>query len=617
MLRNSSRYVDVLAAFSGGWRRARWGWAAAALLVLTLAQGAWTAHKATTAVSDQSVSPHATPGRAPATAPTAVPAFRQANNVAVLTVHGVIDSVTQTSLERRIKKAVDDGADAIVLDINTPGGEMFSTLEICNLLKDRTATPPNVVAWVHPSAYSAGTIIALACREIIVSPGATFGDAAPIKIGVFGLHPLPPAERAKMEAPILTELIDSARRSHYDEKLVQSFAKLGSGLWMLENVQSGERVFVDVDEYRAVFGEDPPQAHKTGGMFAPPLHQGVTPLRPFVDQSIPRADSLAGMSADKQALEIEKQQSLPPVRQPLTSADKGKWRLVRQVIDDTTLLTLKADEAVYYGLATAVIVNDAELASYFGTSGANIMRYDQTWSESLVRFLLSWPVRMVLIVIFVVALFIELAAPGFGVFGVTAIVALLILVGAPALAGLAQWWDILLIALGLLLVAVELFILPGFGVTGVLGVVCLLIGIVGTFIAGGIATPEGQTQLWTGLLTTLTAAFLGGVGIWLVSRQIHTLPLLNRLILHTELRAVPEAGSATATGGLLQAMRAAQRALQPGDTGVAETDLRPAGRANINGKLVDVQSVGTYIEKGATVRVVSVGRYVIEVEEIS
>jgi membrane-bound ClpP family serine protease len=52
-----------------------------------------------------------------------------------------------------------------------------------------------------------------------------------------------------------------------------------------------------------------------------------------------------------------------------------------------------------------------------------------------------------------------------------------------------------------------------------------------------------------------------------------------------------------------------------GEIGRAETDLRPAGRATFHGRLFDVQSTGDYIARGSQVRTVSVGRYVIEVEE--
>jgi membrane-bound serine protease (ClpP class) len=172
-------------------------------------------------------------------APTAVPAYRQANTVAVLTVHGPIDGITLRSLERRVRQAKADGADAIVLDIDTPGGALDSTLDICHLI--RTESPANTVAWINPKAYSAGTIIALACREIVVGPNSAFGDAAPIS--PFG--PIPITERAKVESPLLTEVIDSARTNHYDEKLVESFIGVGVELWMIEHKDTGERVFVD------------------------------------------------------------------------------------------------------------------------------------------------------------------------------------------------------------------------------------------------------------------------------------------------------------------------------------------------------------------------------------
>lgn len=555
------------------------------------------------AAQESSTPPTAAP---PGSASIAVPAYRQANQVAVLTVHGVIDSVTLKSLERRIKQAVADGADAIVLDINTPGGEMFATLEICSLLKNRGETPANVVAWIHPTAYSAGTIIALACREIIVAPGSTFGDAAPIDL--FGRQ-MNPTERAKFLSPLLTEIVDSARRNHYDEKLVQAFVMLGQELWMIENIATRERVFVDRAEYRAVFGEEPPDNVASVSPSAAWVHSPST-LRPWVNTSIPRTSDQSALDPAQLARQLEYEQTLPPVRQPLTAADRSDWRLLMQVTDGTTLLTIKPDQAVFYGLAKAVVATDGDARLFFGAQ--NLRRYDQTWSESLVRFLISWPVRALLIAIFLICLFVELAMPGFGVFGGAAIVALLILVGAPALVGMAQWWDILLIVVGILLVATELFIIPGFGIPGVVGAICLLVGIVGTFVSGDVRTSADREQMWTGFILTIISVFGAGVVIWLLSKWFHTVPVLNQFILHTQLQ---DSESGERSVSVLQAMGAGPRGLQPGDTGTAETDLRPAGRALINGHMYDVKSIGTYVDKGTPIRVVSVGRFVIEVEE--
>ena len=549
------------------------------------------------------------PGAAtPTPATAAVPAFRGADHVAVLTVRGEIDGVTEQSLERRIRQATDSGADAIVLEIDTKGGRLDATLDICTLLKDPSITPPNTVAWIRPEAYSAGTIIALACREIVVAPNATFGDAAPIS--PFG--PIPQTERAKLESPILSEVIDSARRNHYDENLVTAFIGVGVELWLIENVDTGERCFVDRAEYERVFGETAPQQMTP---VAPPPAAGTAPrkVKPWFNTTIPQPppDQTPGLTEAEIREQIEFQQQRPPVRLPLTEADRDQWKLVMQVVTSDRLLTVKQAEALYYGLAVAPVANDQQLKAFFGAQ--TLTRQNRSWSESLVRVLVSWPVRIVLIVIFLLALFIELAVPGVGVFGATAVVALLVLIGAPWLAGMAQWWDILLIVVGLLLVGAEVFVIPGFGVAGVAGAICLLAGIVGTFVTGDITTPQGQDELFTGVISTLTALFAGGVGIWLVSRQLKTVPFFNRLVLKAEV--AERGGRPEQKIGLLEAMGGPQRALAVGDVGVAATDLRPAGRGQFDDRMVDVQSPGRYIEKGRPIRVLSVGRYVIEVEE--
>ncbi len=534
---------------------------------------------------------------------TAVPAYRQSNTIAVLTIRGGIDRITLRSLERRLSEALRDGADAIVLDIDTPGGALTATLNICHLIK--TDAPANTVAWINPMAYSAGTIIALACREIVTAPDASFGDAAPIS--PFGV--IASTERAKIESPILTEVVDSARRNHYDENLVQAFVGVGVELWLIEHVNTGEKIFVDHEEYHTVFGREPPQELTP---VASPSGSDTIPVSPWFNTLIPQYDNAGEVPIDPQQrkAEMEFQQQLPPARAPLAETDRGKWRLIAQVVSDDRLLTLKPAEAIYYGLATAVIAGDEQLKAYFGAK--TLRRYDRTWSESLVQFLTDPIVMGVLIVIFLVCLLIELAAPGVGAFGAAAGVSLLVLIGAPWLAGMAQWWEVLLIAAGLLLIAVEFLVIPGFGVAGVAGVVCLLVGLVGTFVSGDLGTPAGQSELLTGLTAMLTALFAAGIAFWLVSRQLETVPILSRFVLKTQ---VGQSEGHNGEPGLLEAIGDVGRPLESGDLGTADTDLRPAGRAMFHGRLVDVKSVGDYIDRGTPLRVVSVGRFVIEVEE--
>ena len=245
-----------------------------------------------------------------------IPAWRKASQVAVLPITGPIDQVTATSIKRRLQEAVADGAEAIVFDINTPGGELMATLEICRLIKYEA--PANTIAWVHPFAFSAGTIIALACREIVVSPDATFGDSAPVS----PLGPIPETERAKLESPILTEVIDSARRRHYDEQIVQAFVSVGVELWLLKNSETGEVIFVDANEYQQIFGKAPPDE----------LVKVSTPSTGENSIVSPFFDAIASSSEPLAPDSIAYEQLLPSSRPRLGPEAAEKWELMGQVV---------------------------------------------------------------------------------------------------------------------------------------------------------------------------------------------------------------------------------------------------------------------------------------------
>lgn len=546
----------------------------------------------------------------PSAANTIIPAWRRAERVGIIEVTGVIDHVTLASLERRIARAVDEGCDAIVLELDTPGGRVDAALDICNLLKDRRSTPANVVAWVRDDAISAGTLMALACREIVVSSQALMGDAAPIQVGLGALIEMAPAERAKVESPLIAEVLDSARRNHYDENLVRAFIAVGVRLWMLEHVRTGERIFVAAEEYEAIFGEEPPRqiasmTPRSGGAVTPSFDPRLAP------------DPTTGPTRTPEEIEaeIQFQQSLPPARDPLTEADRADWTLIRQVIDDDALLTIKEPEARFYGLASATIDDETQLETFFGATSS--VRYAASWSEGLVRFLVSTPVRIVLMLVFVIGFLLEMIAPGTTVFGIAAASALAVLLGAPLLAGMAQWWDVALVLGGIALILVEIFLMPGIGVAGFLGAAMLLVGMVGTFVTGDLDSPTGRAEMWRGLVSTFVAIFGAGVAAWLLSRQIHESPLMRRLVLESEVGGDPTRRTETllTAAGPADASTSAA-GIEVGAEGTAHTDLRPSGTAEIGGRLVDVQAPGQFVEAGDAIRVIGVGTYVIEVERI-
>src|SRR5450432_1031779 len=135
----------------------------------------------------------------------------------VIVLKGEIDEYNKSTLFKRFDEARRLGADTIILQTNTYGGLVTSGLDISRFLKQQNDL--HVICFIDEKAISAGAMIALACDEIVMQPGALLGDCAPITISESGLQTMGAAERAKMESPILEDFSDSAARNGYDPLL--------------------------------------------------------------------------------------------------------------------------------------------------------------------------------------------------------------------------------------------------------------------------------------------------------------------------------------------------------------------------------------------------------------
>ena len=529
-------------------------------------------------------------GQAPEEAPV-VPLHRQADHATIITINGPIESMTVQSVRRRLLDAIEDGSDAIVIQLDTPGGELMATLELCRMLKEDA--PGNTTAWISPHAFSAGTIIALACRSIVIQPGGMFGDSAPVS----PLGPIPQTERAKLESPILTEVIDSARRNHRDERIVQAFVSVGVELWLLQNTDTGERICVDAGEYEAIYGEEPPRTIPSITPSSELEGPGEHAMTPFFEQ-------FTGPSGGSTPSNLSSLMQRPSSRPRLGSEDREAWQLVEQIVSNDRLLALTPSQGRDYGLIDGFVKDDADMKRFLGAR--TITTRNRSWSEAMTSFLVSWPVRLVLIVMFIVGSFIEMAAPGTGIFGVGAAVALLILLGAPWLAGMAQWWDILLVLLGLLMVGAELFIVPGTLLVGAAGAVCMLIGLVGTFVSGDMSSTEALDGIFRGMLVVFTAVVTAMIITATIAKRFESSQFARRFVLSSTVGSMRGAAGGITPG---------TGSLPVGTEGIAITDLRPAGRIQCGDTVVDAVSSGRWIETGARVRVVR-SDMILEVEVI-
>jgi membrane-bound serine protease (ClpP class) len=534
-------------------------------------------------------------------APPSAPAWRQASRIEVVTVRGEIDAVRCASAQRRIESAARGGADAVVLELDTPGGDLYATLGLCIWLKERAPVP--VWAWVRPRAFSAGAIIALACRGIVTSPAAAMGDAAPIAaLPGLGLQPLPVAERAKLEAPVLSEVVDSARRNGYDETVVRAFVSAPDEVWALESTEDGRRIFVGREEYVAAFGEDPPLSRAAGAAPRAAL-EGDRPLAVLVDRAMRGGrvrDDGPTTEAERDAV-VAEQQVRPPVRERLARGDAPRWRVAGQVDGAQELLVVQGPEAASFGLSLATVEDDAGLAAFFGATA--VARSDESLGDAVVRFLTSWPMRLFLVAVLLGGFVLEMMAPGLSWPGAAATVALVLLLGAPALAGVTSWWPLLAVIAGAALVLAEVFLIPGVGVVGVMGIACVLVGIVGSFIGAPLDTPEGRSDLAGGIGVVGGGLILAGGAAWLLLRVVPRTALVRGAVLEAQ------AGIEGATSPVAAAPRPAV-----GAAGRAVTTLRPVGRAEFGGTSVEVQARGPMVDAGTPVRVVRSDAYGVEVE---
>ncbi len=100
--------------------------------------------------------------------------------VDVLTADGVVDNVMARYIADGVARAASDGAAAVVIELNTPGGSIDSLQTITAALLESSV--PTIV-WVAPAgarAASAGTLITLAANLAYMAPGTNIGAASPV-----------------------------------------------------------------------------------------------------------------------------------------------------------------------------------------------------------------------------------------------------------------------------------------------------------------------------------------------------------------------------------------------------------------------------------------------------
>lgn len=261
------------------------------------------------------------------------------------------------------------------------------------------------------------------------------------------------------------------------------------------------------------------------------------------------------------------------------------------VIEKGKLLTLTTEEALKHKLADFRADTLESALQQLGLGGAEIRRASPNWAEHLVRFLTHPVVSSLLMTIGMLGIIVGLRTGDFGVAGGVGIASLALFFWGHWLVQLAGWEELLLAGAGILLLAVEIFVIPGFGFAGVLGIVAILAGLILSLLGAGdtsaiILMATGRVVF--SLLLALMASLV-------ILRFLPRLPFGRRLVLEAGLGAGHQYGSAPDSD---------LRWL--GKKGRASSALRPAGIAELEGERVDVVSEGELIDAGQSVEVTRV-----------
>jgi membrane-bound serine protease (ClpP class) len=261
------------------------------------------------------------------------------------------------------------------------------------------------------------------------------------------------------------------------------------------------------------------------------------------------------------------------------------------VIEKGKLLTLTTSQALEHEVAElSADTVDAALAAA-GLPGAEVRIARQTWAETLVRFLTHPVVSSLLMTVGLLGLIVEIRTPGFAVPGAVGLISLGLFFWGHWIVQLAGWEELLLVATGVLLLALELFVIPGITVAGVAGIVALVAGLGMTLVGAG-ATASAMIGALGRVAISILIAIAGSAALF---RLLPSLPFGRRLVLETGMDA---------TQGYVSAPESDRRWL--GRTGTALSPLRPAGIADIDGTRVDVVSDGGFIDTGTHIEVTRV-----------
>lgn len=260
------------------------------------------------------------------------------------------------------------------------------------------------------------------------------------------------------------------------------------------------------------------------------------------------------------------------------------------------ILTLSTSEAIKYGFCEAEVSSIDDIMKRSGVEDYELQEFKLGATEKIIALFLNPFVSGILILIIIGGIYFELQTPGVGFPILASIIAVILYFVPNYLNGLAENWEILMFVVGIILIALEIFVIPGFGVAGVLGLVCTIGSLVLVMLnndmldfsfVGGEEIFISVATVIAGMLGAIVIMFFGGARL-----------LNSNVFKRVALQDVQD-GSQGYTSTFYKAKSLV------GKQGKTYTRLRPSGRIEIDGEIYDAFTRGNFIDEGVDIVVVS------------
>lgn len=268
------------------------------------------------------------------------------------------------------------------------------------------------------------------------------------------------------------------------------------------------------------------------------------------------------------------------------------------VNDTGKVLTFTTSEAIKNNYCEGEAKTVDEVLKLAHIDNYEIQTYEISGIGGIIDWLINPFISGFLIMIIIAGIYYEFQAPG-TLFPIGASIVAALLYFAPHyLQGLAENWEILLFLAGLILLAVEVFVIPGFGVAGVTGILFIILGLTLSLIKSVPSTtfpvdlPEGNS--FVKALFIVISSMLVSIGL--------SFYFFGRFMKSTAFSGISVQSKISKEEGFIGVDMSSQNLI--GKSGIAFTILRPSGKVEIEENIYDATAETGYIDKGEKIEVV-------------